>query len=188
MKKIGLINGNSPKKLINAELYGAEIMIFDLNETVEKEKKDEARILLKEAFEFFYYEKIKTIVFVNSLDGCNGLEDLECLKHNLPSMLIVPAPSLDKVMKLEEKIISLVGDVDLIYALDTEKTVYDAEKLADLSSNIKGFYLDEEKVLMDLEVGEAASQQIVEFAKNKLLFYCKSEKYMLINSKEVVRY
>lgn len=188
MKKIGLISGNNPKQLMNAELYGAEIMIFDLHETVAEENKDEARILLNEALSFLNYKKIITAIFINPLDTCSGLQDLESLKQNLPSMLIIPAPSLDHLIELEEKTASLIEKVDLIYTIDTAKAVQDAEKFANLSSNIKGFYLDEEKILMDLDVEEASGQQIVEFVKNKLLFYCKSADYMLINSKEVVRY
>ena len=79
--------GNNPALMINAGLHSADGIILDLEDSVAPEKKDEARILVRNAFRQINFYGAERMVRINQ--GEMGLEDLkQVIPHNVHLVLI----------------------------------------------------------------------------------------------------
>jgi citrate lyase subunit beta/citryl-CoA lyase len=66
------IPGNSPKLMINAGIYGSGGIILDLEDSVAPEKKDEARILVRNALATIDFRGSERMVRINQLPARIG--------------------------------------------------------------------------------------------------------------------
>ena len=79
--------GNTPGLMINAGLHSADGIILDLEDSVAPEKKDEARILVRNALRQINFYGAERMVRINQ--GERGLKDLEfVIPHNVNLILI----------------------------------------------------------------------------------------------------
>ena len=69
--------GNSPKMIINAGLYGADALVFDLEDSVAESHKIEARYLLAQAFAERIIPVEKSAVRINGFESEHWRKDLE---------------------------------------------------------------------------------------------------------------
>lgn len=81
------IDANDPKLLLDAPLYGARSVIFDLTMT-SAEHTDSARILLQEAIKSLGYQSIDVLIQINS--GAAGMKDILTLAGSKPTAFILP--------------------------------------------------------------------------------------------------
>ena len=75
------IPGNSPSLLMNADVLGADSIIFDLEDAVSPAEKDSARILVRNLLRRFDYDNCEVIVRINSVDTEFWTKDLLSLIH-----------------------------------------------------------------------------------------------------------
>lgn len=95
--------GNTPGLMINAGLHSAEGIILDLEDSVAPEKKDEARILVRNALRQINFCGAERMVRINQ--GKRGLEDLHfVIPHNVNLVLIPKCESADYVREVEHEI------------------------------------------------------------------------------------
>jgi citrate lyase subunit beta / citryl-CoA lyase len=98
--------GNAPGLMINAGLHSAEGIILDLEDSVAPEKKDEARILVRNVLRQVNFFGAERMVRINQ--GKKGLEDLESvIPHNVNLILIPKCESADLVRSVDYEIESL---------------------------------------------------------------------------------
>ena len=64
--------------LRDAPLYGADSIMFDLEDAVSLKEKDSARVLVHSALKTFDYGNIEIVVRINALDA-GGAEDIEAM-------------------------------------------------------------------------------------------------------------
>lgn len=69
--------GNNPKMIINAGIYGADGLVFDLEDAVSPAHKTEARILVAEAFFEGIIDSKVSAVRINGFETDYWLEDLK---------------------------------------------------------------------------------------------------------------
>ncbi len=95
--------GNTPGLMINAGLHSAEGIILDLEDSVAPEKKDEARILVRNALRQVNFFGAERMVRINQ--GERGLEDLRfVIPHNVNLILIPKCESAEYVRNVELEI------------------------------------------------------------------------------------
>lgn len=80
--------GNTPKFFVNASLYGADTLIFDLEDAVPQAEKEQARALVRHALAALDFGACERMVRVNR--GEEGSKDLEALRDGPPDTLLVP--------------------------------------------------------------------------------------------------
>ncbi len=73
------VPGNSPGKMINAGVYGADGIVFDLEDAVPVESKDEARLLTVEMLSSVDFGYASIAVRINAVDTPWWREDLSAL-------------------------------------------------------------------------------------------------------------
>ncbi|MCE1196730.1 aldolase/citrate lyase family protein [bacterium] len=83
--------GDQPHLAINAGLFGADCLIFDLEDAVAEERKFDARILVRVALERgVMLESSEVAVRVNPLSGPYGADDLAEIVRARPQAIILP--------------------------------------------------------------------------------------------------
>ncbi len=93
--------GNTPGLMINAGLHSADGIILDLEDSVAPEKKDEARILVRNALRQIDFCGAERMVRINQ--GETGLRDLQCvIPHNVNLILVPKCESADQVRQADE--------------------------------------------------------------------------------------
>jgi len=104
--------GNTPGLMINAGLHSADGIILDLEDSVAPEKKDEARILVRNALRQVNYYGAERMVRINQ--GDRGLEDLRfVIPHNVNLVLIPKCESTNYIKRVEEEIYNIKKEQSL---------------------------------------------------------------------------
>lgn len=70
---------DNPSMMIQAPVYGADAVVYDLEDAVATEDKDEARILLSELLQQFDLDGTKVIVRINGLNTPFWAEDINAV-------------------------------------------------------------------------------------------------------------
>ena len=84
------VPGNNPAMLINAGIYGADVLVFDLEDAVPYSEKDAARILLRNALSTLRYASAEVVVRINPLSTPFGREDLDVIVPRRPDAIRIP--------------------------------------------------------------------------------------------------
>lgn len=103
------IPGNNPAMLINAAVYGADSVIFDLEDAIPVTEKDAARILVRNALHTLSYSGAEVTVRVNALSTPFGREDFEEIVPLAPSLIRLPkCETAEDILRADE----LMGELE----------------------------------------------------------------------------
>jgi citrate lyase subunit beta/citryl-CoA lyase len=169
-----IVNANNPKILLDAVLYGADGILFDLAEVVPDTEKDAARLLLAEALGFLDYSAVEVVVRPN----CPCREDFEldilAVGPGRPCDFIVPmanpefvvkaAGLLDKV-EAEHKLPA--GGIRLIPSIDSAAGVENVAAIIAASPRVRAVMFNAGKFLADLGAEAGGAEQLV-YARSKI--------------------
>ena len=98
------IPGNNPGMVKDAHIYGADSIMFDLEDSVSLNEKDAARFLVYNALKTIDYEGVETVVRINGLDTF-GKEDLEAIVRAQPDVIRLPkTESAQDIIDVENEI------------------------------------------------------------------------------------
>ena len=181
------IPGNSPKMMINGGIYGAHGIILDLEDAVAPQKKDEARILVRNALRQVNFYGAERMVRINQLP--RGLDDLEeIVPHNVHVVLLPKCESKDQVIQVNEKIRSvqerknLSGDIYLMPIIESALGVIRAYEIATSAPNIVALALGLEDYCADLGVKRTVEGSESLYAKRHLANTCRAAGVQAIDS------
>lgn len=73
------VPGNNPGMLADSGIYGADSLMFDLEDSVSLNEKDSARVLVFHALQNFDYGDTELVVRINGLDSPYGRLDIEAM-------------------------------------------------------------------------------------------------------------
>ena len=83
------VPGNNPGMIRDAHIYGADSIMFDLEDSVAYTEKDAARLLVYNALRSLNFGSRETVVRINDLSSGLGIEDLEAVvRAGMPSSVI----------------------------------------------------------------------------------------------------
>jgi citrate lyase subunit beta/citryl-CoA lyase len=107
--------GNNPAMMINAGLHSADGIILDLEDSVAPEKKDEARILVRNALRQINFCGAERMVRINQ--GERGLTDLhQVIPHNVHMVLVPKCETADNIKHVDKEISIIKKKLNLTYA------------------------------------------------------------------------
>ncbi len=132
------IPGNSPKLMLNAGIYGAHGIILDLEDAVAPDKKNEARILVRNALRSVDFYGTERMVRINQLPL--GLEDLNFIvEHGVQLILIPKCEKAEDVKAVDVRIKEIATTDNIIYLMpiiESALGVVNAYEIASASSNV----------------------------------------------------
>ncbi|MBZ4663537.1 MAG: citrate lyase, beta subunit [Caloramator sp.] len=153
------VPGNNPSMVKDAHIFGADTIMFDLEDSVSINEKDAARLLVYNCLKNIDYEGTEIAVRINGLDTPFGLQDLEAIVRVKPDIIRLPKTEtprdvieVEKVIeKIEKKIGMEVGTIKLMAAIESALGIKNAYEIATSSSRLVGIALGAEDFVTDMK-------------------------------------
>ena len=153
------VPGNNPGMVKDAHIYGADSIMFDLEDSVSLNEKDAARFLVYNALKSIDYEGVETVVRINGLDSPYGMEDLEAIVRAQPDVIRLPkTESAQDVIDVEKEIERIekeagiqVGKTKMMAAVEGAFGVLNAYEIATASKRLMGIALGAEDYVTNLK-------------------------------------
>lgn len=170
------VPGNNPGMISDARIYGADSIMFDLEDSVAYTEKDTARFLVHNALRTLDFGKKEIVVRINDLASGLGIEDLEAI---IPAGVhVVRLPKTDSaqdVIDCEKEIARIeaahgipVGATGMMAAIESANGVLNAAQIARASDRLIGIALGAEDYVTDLKTTRADGIELL-FARSMIL-------------------
>lgn len=179
--------GNTPGFMINAGLHSADGIILDLEDSVASEKKDEARLLVRNALRQINFYGAERMVRINQ--GVRGLEDLHyVIPHNVNLILIPKCENTDYVKSVESEItaikkkLNLNNQVFLMPVIESALGIENSFEIARSSGNVVAIAIGLEDYTADLGVPRTAEGKESFYARTRLVVAAKAAGIQPIDS------
>lgn len=169
------VPGNSPGKIVKAEIYGADCVIYDLEDAVSVYEKDAARDLLKR-FLSSYRPNCRIGIRINGQETLYYEEDVQAMVPLKPDFLRLPkAEKPENIQKLDELITKIEGEnqipegtIKIIATIETALGVYNAYNIASASKRLIGIGLGAEDFRTDMRMSRSEDAREIFFARNQI--------------------
>ena len=179
--------GNTPGLMINAGLHSADGIILDLEDSVAPEKKDEARILVRNALRQIDFCGAERMVRINQ--GERGLEDLHfVIPHNVNLVLLPKCESADYIKQVEVVIaaikmkLNLKNKVFLMPIIESALGIENSFEIARGSENVVALAIGLEDYTADLGVPRTIEGKESFYARTRLVVAAKAAGIQPIDS------
>ncbi len=169
--------GNTPKLMINAGIHTPDGIILDLEDSVAPAKKDEARLLVRNALRKVDFYGAERMVRINQLP--KGLADLAyVVPHNVNLILIPKCETAEQVQQVDEKIAEITAQtgqtgqthpVYLMPIIESALGVINAYQIASASENVVALAIGLEDYTADLGTARTAAGRESFFARSQLV-------------------
>lgn len=179
--------GNSPGLMINAGLHSADGIILDLEDSVAPEKKDEARLLVRNALRQINFCGAERMVRINQ--GKRGLDDLRyVIPQNVNLILIPKCESPAYIRQVEEEIeaikkrCNLSHQVFLMPIIESALGIENSFEIARCSVNVVALAIGLEDYTADLGVARTIEGNESFYARTRLIVSAKAAGIQPIDS------
>lgn len=170
------VPGANPAMLRDAPLYGADSIMFDLEDAVSLREKDTARMLVHQALKSVDYSTVETVVRINALDA-GGDQDIEAVV--VAGVNVVRLPKTERaeditevaevITAVEEKYGIESGRTKMMAAIESAEGVMNAREIALASERLIGIALGAEDYVTNMKTKRHADGQELFFARSMIL-------------------
>ncbi len=192
------IPSNNPSMLQNADIFSADGIIFDLEDSVDISEKDNARNLLMNYFNEGVNYPSLIVLRINPVDTEFFLSDLELLKTKKVKYVLLPKTDnrslvvLDKYLCLYEKEFKL-NEIKIIALTETTNSIIEINQIAK-HKRVEGILLGAEDLCSELEINRTNKGEEILFARSKVIYACTANNIIaidtpntLIDNEELIR-
>jgi len=179
--------GNTPGLMINAGLHSPDCIILDLEDSVAPDKKDEARILVRNALRQINFYGAERMVRINQ--GEMGLDDLRyVIPHNVNLILIPKCESPEIIYNVEKNIAEIKNRFNLtnpVYLMPIVESALGVERsfeIASSSVNVVAVAIGLEDLTADLGVPRTAGGDESFYARSRVVMAAKASGKQPIDS------
>lgn len=170
------VPGANPAILRDAILYGADSIMFDLEDAVSMKEKDSARLLVYSALKTFDYQSVETVVRINELSS-GGRQDIEAMILGGINVIRLPkTETADDIRAVDAAIESVeshyqipVGTTKMMAAIESAEGVLNAREIAIASNRMIGIALGAEDYVTSQKTRRYPDGQELFFARNYIL-------------------
>ncbi|MHC5247798.1 citrate (pro-3S)-lyase subunit beta [Enterococcus sp. LJL90] len=170
------VPGANAAMLRDAPLYGADSIMFDLEDAVSLKEKDSARALVHFALKTFDYSNVETVVRINGLDTV-GAQDVEAMV--LAGVNVVRLPKTETaqdivdvdavITQVEKDNGILVGTTKMMAAIESAEGVLNAREIAVASERLIGIALGAEDYVTNMKTVRYPDGQELLFARSMII-------------------
>ncbi len=153
------VPGNNPAMLADATVYGADSIMFDLEDSVALSEKDTARWLVYEMVKTGDYSDTEIVVRINGLDSPFGQKDIEAMVR--AGVDVIRLPKTDSredvlaveniIASVEEKIGRPVGSTLMMAAIESPLGIINAYEIATASKRLIGIAIGAEDFVTSMK-------------------------------------
>ena len=154
------IPSNSPAMLQNADIFGADGVIFDLEDAVSIHEKDAARTLLDTFLQMYPLNHLEIIVRINQIESSIQSKELQLIVSDKIDTIMLPKATVSSTMiligqlkkiEIEKKFTKKIQIIPIIEMAESVLEVKDIAKL----ERVNGLLLGAEDLASDLEVSRS---------------------------------
>lgn len=176
------VPGNNPANIMGAHLYGADSIMFDLEDSVSIKEKDSARFLVHNALKTLDFGNTETVVRINGLDTPFGREDLEAIVRARPDVIRIPKTEKVQdvlevesiISEIEEKAGIEVGTTKLMAAIESPLGVINAFEIAKSSKRLIGIALGAEDFVTSMKTERSKDGLELLVARSQVLMAARA--------------
>ncbi|HFR5226977.1 TPA: citrate (pro-3S)-lyase subunit beta [Streptococcus pyogenes] len=170
------VPGANAAMLRDAPLFGADSIMFDLEDSVSLKEKDTSRALVHFALKTFDYSSVETVVRVNGLDSCGAL-DIEAVVLAGVNVIRLPKTEtaqdiidVEAVIERVERENSIeVGRTRMMAAIESAEGVLNAREITKASKRLIGIALGAEDYVTNMKTRRYPDGQELFFARSMIL-------------------
>lgn len=176
------IPGNNPGMMADAHMYGADSLMFDLEDSVKLAEKDAARFLVYNALATFNHGNVERVVRVNPLNTEFGKADIEAMVKAGINVIRLPKSEtaqdvidVDRyITECEKKYGIEAGSTGMMAAIESALGVINAYSIATASNRLIGIALGAEDYVTDLKTSRTSSGVELFAARTQILIAARA--------------
>lgn len=176
------VPGNNPGMLLNADIHGADALIFDLEDAVAPGEKDAARILVREALSAYDYAGAEIIIRINPLDSGYTQSDIRAMVPLRPALLMPTKVSgaedvraVSAMMAQAERDHGMPeGGIGLLPLIETAIGVEEAYQIASSDPRVKAIFLGAEDLSSDLQAVRSKENTEIAYARGRMVMAARA--------------
>jgi citrate lyase subunit beta/citryl-CoA lyase len=179
--------GNTPSIMINAGLHSADGLILDLEDSVSPEKKDEARILVRNALRQVNFNGAERMVRINQ--GERGMKDLEFVVPHNVNLILIPkcedAPTVRNIENMISEIKAKSGLNNPVYLMPIIETALGVEmsfEIARSAASVVAITVGLEDLTADMGVPRTKEGNETLYARTRIVNAAKAAGIQPIDS------
>ena len=166
--------GSEPKYFINAALHVPDAVILDLEDSVHRDEKDAARILVRNALRAVDFGAGERMVRINQLPL--GLEDLAAIVGQNPDLILMPkveqpeqVAEVDRMIDEIKKREGITRPVWIMPILESALGIENAFAIAAASGNVAALTIGLEDYTADLGVVKTPEGRESQYARSRVV-------------------
>ena len=160
------IPGNTPAMIQQMDVFEADAIILDLEDSVLHYDKDAARVLIKNYLDQIKDHEVELFVRLNDIDSLYFEEDIKTL-HNLPlTGLVLPKASSEAVRFMAE-----LTDHKILPIIESPMAVLDARIIAK-HPNVIGLLLGAEDLTKDMGIHRTPAGREIDYPRAHVAMVC----------------
>ncbi len=167
---------NNPRMIIQAGIYGADGIVFDLEDSVTPDHKNEARILLGEALKELKYGR-KTAVRINGIDTPWWKKDLAAVVSAGVRIIRLPKVERGKDVEmvsreldgLEESYALAAGVVRIQCILETPEGIEEVFNIGRASSRVEALSFGAEDYCASLGILRRGPAFVLDYPRSRIV-------------------
>ena len=171
------VPGNNPKMMTSCGFFGADAIIFDLEDAVSPDEKDAARLLVKYAVKNVERCRSEIIVRVNAADTPLFAQDLKTIVPQKPDYIMLPKTASRQTVRDCDAAIGEIerccgmepGTISLIALIETALGVENAFEIAAASPRVRALFLGAEDLSADLHCSRTKEGLEILYARTRLV-------------------
>jgi len=180
------IPGNNPSMLLNADIFMADAIIFDLEDAVSITEKINARNLVENYLLTSSVLPKQIVLRVNSIDSKWFIDDMNLLKTGKINYLLIPKvdkevikEAIDKLTEFER--LENLEETKIIALVETARGIVELDDIAQ-NNRVIGVLLGAEDLTNDLEIKRTKTSEEIFYARSKVIYSCAANKMIAIDT------
>ncbi|MEG1528372.1 MAG: citrate (pro-3S)-lyase subunit beta [Clostridia bacterium] len=157
------VPGNNPSMMQDAHIYGADSLMFDLEDSVTMHEKDAARLLVYNSLKTINYGNTELVVRINPLNTPYGVMDIRAMVSAGVQVIRMPkTETAQDVVDVEREIETVereigvpVGKTRIMAAIEGALGVINAYAIATASNRMMGIALGAEDYSANLKTNRS---------------------------------
>ena len=188
--------------LRDADIYGADSIMFDLEDSISMKEKDTSRFLVYQAVKTIDYGETETVVRINGLDA-GGRDDIQALVRAGIDVIRLPKTETAQdildveavIEEVEKQAGREIGTTKMMAAIESAEGVLNAVDIAKASDRLIGIALGAEDYVTNMHTKRSPEGQELFFARSMILHAARNAGiaaldtvYSDVNNEEGLRY